>query len=169
MDITKVKELPKEQRKELLDALLGDHGLSLEGLVQMGEQFSASEARNKQTAHALALSQAEAEINSLIGVDHFGLTSEIATGAQEVLAWVSEDTTLSFGETDGAPDVAGVVKSLLGVIGKQGKQLAILGGPAEGRSEDGVEFGELDEPEVTESSVDASRVKSLSGLARSFL
>lgn len=175
MDISKLKELPKNEKKAALDALLGEFGLDTEALVQMGQSFSSLKEKQAKTEKELALSRAESEILEIIGTNHFGLTDEIATEAQEVLAWTSMNQELKFGADDsGVPDVAGTVKNLLGVIAKQGAQIALLGGesPIVNTKDGTVEFGTIEEnlDDLDEAvRVDAERVKSLAALAKSYL
>lgn len=175
MDVNKLKELPKDEKKAALDALLGEFGLDTEALVQMGQNFSNLKEKQAKTEKELALSKAESEILEIIGTNHFGLTDEIATEAQEVLAWTNLNQELKFGADDsGVPDVASTVKNLLGVVAKQGAQLALLGGEATiVNAKDGaVEFGTVEEnlDNLNEADkVDTDRVKSLAALAKSYL
>lgn len=170
MKLETVKALPKEEKKAVLDTLLGDYGLSVDSLVQMGEQFKQSEAKAAKTLHELAMTRAETEINTLLGSDHFGMTNEVATATQETLAWASVHDELKFGEDGGeTPDVPGVIKDLLGVIGKQGKQLALLGGPTAGKTADGEDnFGDVEETDEEEAQV-TKNASSLAALAKSLL
>ena len=164
MDLSK---LTPEDRKKLLNDLLGDHNLSVDSLVQMGERFAQNEEQRAKTEHDLAMERAEKEITGLLGEAHFGMTDEIATAAQEALAWTSTNATLNFGEEGGAPDVGGVVRSLLGVVAKQGKQILVLGGPSAGTDETGEQhFGNLD-PDLDADS--KATVSGLASLAKSFL
>lgn len=173
MDVAKLSELTKDEKKAALDTLLGEFGLSTEAIVQMGQDFSKMQDQNKKTEHQLAMSKAELEINELIGTEHFGLTSEVATEAQEVLAWATTNQDLHFGEEGGAPDVGSALKGLLGVIGKQGAQIALLGGESMIKDEDGTQrFGNVEE-DVSDledgGKFDEARSKSLADLAKSYL
>lgn len=176
MDVNKLKELPKEDKKAALDALLGEFGLDTQALVQMGENFANLKEKQAKTEKELALAKAETEILEIVGTNHFGLTDEIATDAQEILAWTALNEELKFGADDSqTPDVAGTVKGLLGVIAKQGAQLALLGGESELRNtEDGkLEFGSVEENVENlgnaDEQLDNARVNSLTALAKSYL
>ena len=137
-------------------------------LVEFGEASAAREAEIAQARHEAALLRAEKEINTLLGDTHFGMTDEIATQVQEALVWTETNTTLNFGEEGGAADVPGALKALLGVIGKQAKQIALLGGQVSGVTEDGTQdFGEV-EPEV-DADLNDSVVNGLKTLAANFL
>lgn len=175
MDISKLNELPKEEKKAALDALLGEFGLNTEALVQMGENFTNLKEKQAKTERELALSKAEGEIREIIGTAHFGLTDEIATDAQEVLAWTTLNEELKFGEDDSeTPDVAGTIKALLGVVAKQGAQIAVLGGESTivNTANGSVEFGSVEEDvgELNEDDkLDNERVSGLVRLAKSYL
>lgn len=168
-DEVKIEEMSKEDRTKLLNTLLADHDMSLQTIKDLSDKFSEMETKQAQTKHELALSNAEREINELLGDSHFGMTDEVATQAQEALAWSATNETLNFGEDGGAADVPGAIKALLGVIGKQGKQIALLAGETVGTNEDGEEqFGEVEE-DTDSVDIDKSRVSSLASLAKRYL
>ncbi|GAA5500467.1 hypothetical protein Dxin01_00188 [Deinococcus xinjiangensis] len=173
MDLSK---LTKEQKTELMGDLLSAAGVEggLQGLVSMGEELKslreqvAKPAVDPVAAKTQAMNAAEVEINKLVGDAHFGLTDEIATDAQNVLAWTSLQSDLKFGEDD-TPDVGGAVRGLLGVIGKQAKQIALLGGQTVAKGEDGSSnFGELD-PNEPDPELDEDRVSTLAAIGKRFL
>lgn len=158
--VEKILELPEAERKEIATALFGSLGINLDALIAKPEEpAETADARQERLMAA-----AEQDVLGAVGTAHFGLTDEVATQAQELLAWTAGQDTLNFGE-DGTPDVKATVLALLGVIGQQGKVLARLGGDTAGTTEEGqMVFGEVEDQEQ-DPELDPKAVRGLVGTA----